>query len=412
MSSAIGIELPEEIIALQTGIEAFVRKEVIGRHEKHHDLLSNPRKKFTEEGGYAPKVVELIREIRMASAEAGYFNMITPESLGGSEMGLLAYYCAWERIFHTCGAHNWMCVYALSHWAFGPSPVLTKITDRARDQVLEGMVAGKTSMCFGLSEPGAGSDAAMLKTRAVKDGDGWLISGRKIWTSNSPQAEYCIVFAITNAEKAKKKQGGISAFLVPINTPGFERESIIKMHGEIGGDECAIVLDNVRVEPWQLVGELDKGFAIALFGVSLGRVYNSARAVGTARWGLELGFDYAGKREAFGNPISDYQGVSFPLADSATEIHAAHLLGINSCMLLDQGNRAIKELSMCKKFSVQAGVRAIDRVIQVHGAMGFTNEMGLMDAYHSLRTINVADGTNEILNKTIAQRMLKGDLDL
>ena len=412
MSSAIGIQLPEEIVALQSAIEVFVKKEVITRHDKHRDLLSDPRKKFTEEGRYAPEVVELIREIRMASADAGYFNMITPESLGGAEMGSLAYYCAWERIFHTCGAHNWLCVYAISHWAFGPSPVLTQITDRAKDEVLADMMAGKTSMCFGLSEPGAGSDAAMLKTRAVKDGDGWLISGRKIWTTNSPQADYCIIFAITNAEKAEKKQGGISAFLVPTNAPGFEIESIVKMHGEIGGDESALVFDNIRVEPWQLVGELDRGFAIALFGVSLGRVYNSARAVGTARWGLEIGFDYAAKREAFGKPISEYQGVSFPLADSATEIHAAHLLGINSCTLLDQGSLAIKELSMCKAFSVQAGVKAIDRVIQVHGAMGFTNEMGLMDAYHALRTINVADGTNEILNKTISQRMLKGDLDL
>lgn len=124
------------------------------------------------------------------------------------------------------------------------------------------------------------------------------------------------------------------------------------MHGEIGGDESAIVLEDVEVEPWQLVGELDKGFAIALLGVSLGRVYNSARAVGTARWGLEIGFDYAAKREAFGKAIADYQGVSFPLADAATQIHAAHLLGINTCLLLDQGKPAIKELSMCKAYSV------------------------------------------------------------
>ncbi len=412
MSSAIGIELPEEITALQEGIEAFVKQEVIRRHQKHHALLSDPRKKYTEEGRYAPAVIELIREVRMASAEAGYFNMITPAALGGAEMGHLAYYSAWERIFHTCGAHNWLCTSALSHWAFGPSPVLTQVTPRAREEVLDGMIAGETSMCFGLSEPGAGSDAAMLKTRATKTAEGWSITGRKIWTTNSPQAEYCIVFAITDAEKAAKKQGGISAFMVPTNSPGFIIESIIMMHGEIGGDESAIVLEDVKVEPWQLVGELDNGFAIALLGVSLGRVYNSARSVGTARWGLEIGFDYASKRQAFGKSISQYQGVSFPLANCATEIHAAHLLGINACLLLDQGKPAIKELSMCKTYSVQVAAKAIDQVIQTHGAMGFTNEMGLMEAYHSLRVINVADGTNEILSKTIAQRMLKGDVDL
>lgn len=412
MNNAIGIDLPEEIAAIQDGIEAFVRKEVLPRHEKHGSLLHDPRKKYTEAGRYSPGVVALIEEVRMASSAAGYFNMSAPESIGGSEMGLLAYYSAWERVFHVCGGHNWLGVYSVAHWAFGPSPVLTQITERAREKVLADMVAGKTSMCFGLSEPGAGSDAAMLKTKAVADGDGWLISGRKLWTSNSPQAQYCIVFAITDQGKASQRKGGISAFLVPMNSPGLEIESIIKMFGHIGGDEGALLFDNVRVEPWQLVGELDKGFAIALLGVSLGRVYNSARAVGLARWGLGIAFDYIAQREVFGKMIADYQGVTFPLAESATEIHAAHLMAINTCLLLDKGKPAIKELSMTKTYSVEKAVKAMDRVMQVHGAMGLTNEMGLNDAWETLRSINIADGTNEILKRTVVQRMLKGDIDL
>ncbi len=412
MNTAIGIELPEDIAAIQEGIEAFVRKEVLPRHEKHEALLHDPRKKYTEEGRYSPDVIQLIREIRMASSEAGYFNMSAPESIGGSEMGLLAYYSAWERVFHVCGGLNWLGVYAISHWAFGPSPVLTQITARARDEILTDMVAGKTSMCFGLSEPGAGSDATMLKTRAKRDGDGWRITGRKLWTSNSPQAQYCIVFAITNEEKAAQRKGGISAFLVPMNSPGLEIESIVKMFGHIGGDEGALLFDEVKVEPWQLVGELDKGFAIAMLGVSLGRVYNSARAVGLARWGLDTAFDYIAQREAFGKAIAEYQGVTFPLAESATEIHAAHLMALNTCMLLDKGKPAVKELSMTKAYSVEKAVKAMDRVMQVHGAMGLTNEMGLNDAWETLRSINIADGTNEILRRTVAQRMLKGDLDL
>lgn len=412
MNSALGEPLPEEIAALEDGIEAFVRREVIPRHQRHQELLGNPRKKYSEDGRYSPAVVELIREVRMASSAAGYFNMITPESLGGSAMGHLAYYCAWQKVFHTCGGHHWLGTYAISHWAFGPSPVLAHVSERARRDIMADMVSGKTSMCFGLSEPGAGSDAAMLKTRAVRDGDGWRISGRKLWTTNSPQADYCMLFAITDPDKAAQKKGGISAFLIPMNSPGFEIESIVKMYGHIGGDEGALLLDNVRVEPWQLVGELDHGFAIALSGVSLGRVYNAARAVGLARWALEIGFTYMQQRETFGKPISAYQGVSFPLAESATEVHAAHLIGLNACRLLDQGHAAIKELSMTKAYSVQVGTRAIDRVIQSHGAMGFTNEMGLTDAWETLRLINVADGTNEILNRTIVQRLLKGDVDL
>ncbi len=412
MNSAIGIKLPEEILAIQAGIEAFVRKEVLPRHERHGDILSDPRKKYTDEGRYVPPVVELIREVRMASAAAGYFNMSAPESIGGGGMGLLAYYAAWERIFHICGGHHWLATYALSHWAFGPSPVLTQVTPRAREEILADMLAGRKSMCFGLSEPGAGSDAAMLKTRAEPDGDGWRITGRKLWTSNSPQADYCIVFAITNPEKAAKKQGGISAFLVPMNAPGFEIESIVKVFGHVGGDEGALRFERVRVEPWQLVGEMDKGFAIALLGVSLGRVYNSARSVGLSRWGLEKAVSYVQQREAFGKPISEYQGVTFPLAESATEVHAAHLMAINACMLLDSGQPAIKELSMTKAYSVQVAARALDRVMQAHGAMGLTNEMGLTDAWEVVRTINIGDGTNEILYKTIVQRLLKGDTDL
>jgi alkylation response protein AidB-like acyl-CoA dehydrogenase len=166
------------------------------------------------------------------------------------------------------------------------------------------------------------------------------------------------------------------------------------------------------VEPWQLVGELDHGFDAALYGVSLGRIYNSARAVGYGRWALERALEYSKVRETFGRPISDYQGVTFPLAESAAEMHAAHLMGLNAAALLDKGQQAVKELSMTKAYSVQAGFRAVDRSIQTHSAIGFTNELGLYHAWHSLRIVNVADGTNEILNRTVVQRLLKGDIDL
>jgi acyl-CoA dehydrogenase len=267
-------------------------------------------------------------------------------------------------------------------------------------------------MCFGLSEPGAGSDAAALSTRAVAHGDGWKISGRKIWTTNASIAEYCIVFAVTNPSLASARKGGISAFLVPTKSPGFEVQRLIRLFGHVGGDEAEVRLDDVFVEPWQLVGELGRGFDAALYGVSLGRIYNSARAVGYGRWALERAVEYSKVRETFGRPIADYQGVTFPLAESAAELHAAHLMGLNAATLLDRGHPAIKELSMTKAYSVQVGFRAVDRAIQTHGAMGFTNELGLHHAWHSIRLVNVADGTNEILNRTVVQRLLKGDTDL
>lgn len=408
----IADSLPEDVAAVVEGVEAFVRAEVIPRHDDNLELLDDVRLRYGADGSYSPEVIELIREIRSASAESGYFNLAVPESMGGGGLGNLAYYAAWERIYHVCGGTRWLAQFAISHWAFGPSAVLSQVSDQAREVVLPDMLAGRTMMCFGMSEPDAGSDATMLRTRAEPEGDGWRISGRKLWTTHAPMAEWMIVLAITDPERAKARRGGISAFLVPTDVDGMEPAGIIRMWGEPGGAEAETVLEDVRVEPWQLVGELHEGFQIGMLGVSLGRIYNSARSVGLSRWALEMALEYAQQREAFGNPISEYQGVSFPLATCATEIHAAHLMGLNAARLLDSGHRAIKELSMAKAFSVQAGVRAVDQAIQTHGAIGFSNELGLGEAYHTLRVINVADGTNEILARTIAQRLLRGDTEL
>lgn len=410
--SAIAAEMPEELNQIANSVEAFCRAEVIGRHDEYHDLLNDPRNTYREDGRFVDEVIALIRAVRMASSKAGFYNVSVPESLGGAGLGMLAYYTLIERVYRLCGAHHWLCDFVVSHWAFGPSPVLSQVTDIAKERILQGMMEGDTIMCFGMSEPGAGSDAAMLKTRAVRSGDNWKITGRKIWTTHIPIANYCIVFAVTEPELAAKKQGGISAFLVPTTSPGIEVESIIRMHGHIGGNEGITHFDEVEVEPWQLVGKLHEGFRIGLLGVSMGRIYNSARAVGLARWALEMALEYSQQREAFGHPIAEFQGVSFPLADAAMEIHAAHLMGINVAQLLDKGERAIKELSMTKSYSVQAAKRAIDQAIQTHGAMGFTNELGLHEAYARVRQANVADGTNEILARTISQRLYKGDLDL
>ncbi|MEM7017493.1 MAG: acyl-CoA dehydrogenase family protein, partial [Pseudomonadota bacterium] len=388
------------------------RKEILPRHEKHRELFENPRDLFEEDGRLCPEARAIIKEVRMASSEAGFYTMCVPEALGGGGFGHLAYYVGWEALFHMCGPHNWLCLYALSHWAFGPSRLLEKTTDEARERILASLMDGSKSMCFGLSEPEAGSDAASLRTKAVTDGDGWRISGRKIWTTNAPVADYCVIFAITDAGRAAQRKGGITAFLVPTNTPGFEVQRVIKLFGHIGGDEAELRFEDLRVEPWQIVGEFNNGFQAALYGVSLGRIYNSARSVGYGRWALEQALDYANTRQAFGKSIAEYQGVSFPLAESAMELHAAHLMGLNAGLLLDQGHPAIKELSMAKAYSVEIGARAVDRAMQAHGAMGFTNELGLSDAWHALRIVNVADGTNEILRRTIAHRLLNGDLAL
>jgi acyl-CoA dehydrogenase len=405
--SAIAFDLPADVAAARDGLVAFAKAEILPRQDANRDLFEDHRLYYDETGRPSARVRQLIGEVRQAASRAGFYQMCVPEALGGGGLGHLAYFAGWQALFHLCGPRNQLCIYALAHWAFGPSRLLEKLTDRAREEILAPLMDGTKSMCFGLSEPDAGSDASRIRTRARKDGDGWVIDGRKIWTSNAPIADFCILFAVTDPATR-----GITAFLVPTDAPGFEVQRVVKMFGHIGGDEAELRFEGLRVEPWQVVGEVGRGFEAALYGVSLGRIYNAARAVGYGRWALELSLDWTKQRTAFGQPISEYQGVTFPLADSAMELHGAHLMALNAATLLDRGERAVKELSMAKAYAVQAGVRAVDRAMQAHGAMGFTNEVGLTEAWHRLRMVNVADGTNEILKRTVVQRLLKGDTDL
>jgi acyl-CoA dehydrogenase len=411
--SAIAFEHPAEVREAVEGLEAFLRREVMPRHERHARLLDDERRRYSPAGIMSDDLRGLVDEVRLASAEAGFYAMCAPAELGGGGLGLLAYFAAHERLYRLCGTHYWLAHHVISHWAKGPSPVLRSLSPAGRARYLPRIMSGEDTMCFGLSEPGAGSDATMLQTRAVADGDGWRLSGGKIWTTNAPHAQFCVVFALTDpAQAAATRGGGISTFLVPMTAPGVRIDRVISMWGHAGGDEAEVRFDEVRVEPDQLMGELHKGFATAMLGVDLGRIYNCARSVGLGRWGLEKAFDYVKVRKAFGKPIADYQGVTFPLAESAMQIHAAHLMSLNVAQLKDRGLRASKELAMAKAFAAEAGARALDRVIQAHGAMGMTNELGLTEAYVTLRKIGVADGTNEILRRQVVKEMLGGNVDL
>ena len=409
---AIADAYPEEIIAVREGITTFVKRVVIPTHERYVGVLDNSRRRYDSDGRTSSEASKIIATLRQQSAEAGYYTMCVPAELGGGGMGYLAYFAAWERLFHLCGSKYWLALYVIAHWGRGPSAVLSKFRSGMRDVLMPDLMAGRTTLCFALSEPGAGSDATMIKTRATPDGEGWRLNGSKIWITNAPNADHAIVFAVTSPELAEQRRGGISAFVVPTSSPGFELEGLIKMWGSSGTDEGQLRFDNVRIEPDQLLGEVDEGFGIAMLGVGLGRIYNSARAVGTGRWALEQGIEYAKVRHTFGQPLSEHQGISFQLAESAMELHAAHLVAINAAKLLDSGARATKEVSMAKAMAVEAGRATVDRVMQVHGAMGFTNELHLTSAYIAMRKVGIADGPNEILRRQIAKSLFEGDIDL
>lgn len=399
----------QDLDLLLDGLSRFVKREVLARHEGHAELLSDPRLLFDERGRYVEEAITIIRDVREVSARAGFFNMCVPESLGGGGLGYLAYFEAWKLIFHMCSPHEWLSHFALSHWASGPSVALEGLTEGARDRALPGLMGGREIMCFGMSEPEAGSDARAMRTRARRVPEGWRIDGRKIWTSYAPIADWMLLFAVTDGAEGDGGPTGTSAFIVPMSSSGVEVHSVIRMFGEVGGIEGEVALEDVLVEDWQLVGEVDRGLAIAMSGVSLGRIYNAARACGIGRWALDRALDHVDQREAFGKRLAEHQAVMHPLAESAAELRAAHVLAIDTAQRLDSGEASRVEVAMTKLLATRAGLQAVDRAMQAFGAMGFTNSMGLSEGFVELRKARVADGTDEILLRTISKGLTAGE---
>jgi acyl-CoA dehydrogenase len=337
--------------------------------------------------------------------------MFVPASVGGGGRDFSTYYYAWEALYHHTGPGRVLPTWALAHWATGPNSLHRHLDPAIQSDFLAPLLNGEKSSCFALSEPDAGSDAWNISTQAVRDGDVWRISGTKQWITNSPYADCGIVFAVTDRERVGERRGGVSAFVFETDQPGFHVDSVIKLFGHAGGDEGIVSFDSLEVPDSHRLGPVDEGFPLALEGVNYGRLYNGARSVGLSRWALERATDYAKTRETFGKPIAEHQAVQFLLADSAIEIYAARAAGLHAAWKVDQGDRAIKELSMMKAFSTESCFRVFDRAIQVFGGMGVTNETRLIDGLHTARTIRIADGTQEILRRTIARQLLRGDLD-
>ncbi|MEO7370326.1 MAG: acyl-CoA dehydrogenase, partial [Ilumatobacteraceae bacterium] len=277
--------------------------------------------------------------------------------------------------------------------------------------VLDKFVSGEETMCFAMSEPDAGSDAWAMSTRASREGDGWVLNGVKQWITNSPWAQYALVFAVTNEQLRASRKGGITCFLVPTDSVGYRIDSVISLFGDVGGNESIISLTDVHVSAECVVGEVDEGFALAVGGVALGRIYNAGRCVGLARWALERATEYAKERKTFGKAISEYQGISFQLADSAIEIYATKSMSMDCAQRLERGEEASRELAMVKAYSTEMCFRVYDRCMQVHGGMGLTNEMRLYDGWHLARIIRIADGSGEIMRRNIARALLRGDTD-
>lgn len=403
-------EQSEQERMILDGLRQFNDSEAVSREDQRRELFSDGRRLFDETGRLVPEVQELRRVVRVASAKSGYYNLMTPAELGGEGENCRTSFSIWENLHSWYGSEYQLPYQTVAHWAWGPGPLLLGLQQRARDDVLKPILRGERTVCFGMSEPDAGSDAWRMRTRAVRDGDDWVINGSKQWITNGPYADHAFVFAVTDPDAAAARRGGISCFLVDTSAPGFSVDGVIRLFGEVGGEEAILSFTDVRVGGDRLVGELGEGFRLAMSGVTVGRLYNSARCVGLAEWALRRSIKYSQERITFDRPISDNQAVSFMLAESAMEIYAAKYMGLHCSWLADQGQRCIKETSMAKAFATEMCFRVFDRAMQIYGGLGLTNDTHFYAGWHTARTVRIADGSSEILRRTVANQLLRGDV--
>lgn len=403
--------VPDEWVAFGDALIRFIEREVEPLEKEHAALLHDERKLYGEDGRYAPQVMELRRRVRLLSAEAGFYTALGDESLGGGGLGAQAGAYIQERLNAHVGPcrHLIQTVILPSPFTNGLTPVLKHMDPAVLEQYLPQIASGEKTLCFGLSEPDAGSDVFAMRTRAVRDGDHWVLNGSKQWITNAPYADYAMIFAVTDEEKARAGRGGISGFFLPTDTPGFSVPSVIPTMGHLGADIGIIALDDVRVPDSHRLGPIDRGLSVALDGVNAGRLSMAASCLGLARWALEQALEYAKVRKTFGKPIAEHQMIQAMLAECGMDIYAMKSMVRHCAWLVDQGQAATKEVSIVKASSTEALCRVMDRCMQVHGGMGLTNELRLEEGFRYARTLRIPDGTSEIQRRTIARRLLDGD---
>ncbi len=410
----MNFEIDPDTVSIAEAVVRFIEREVLPLEERHHDLLASERTLFEPGGRYVPEVLALRKQVRTRSAELGYYSLFGDEKLGGAGQGAQVMAHVQEAINHRFGpGHPLIQTVVLpSPFTNGLSPVLRHLDASVFERYRDGIASGAKTLCFALSEPDAGSDVFAMKTRAVRDGDHWVLNGTKQWITNSPYADHAMVFALTDPEAAAQHKGGVTGFFVDTRTSGFSVPRLINTVGHLGGDTGVVVLDGVCVPDDHRLGAVGRGLAVAMDGVNAGRMGMAATCLGLARWALDQAIEYAKVRKTSGVPIAEHQAVQFMLADSAMDIYAAKSMIQNCAWRIDQGQSATAQVSMVKAFSTEMLGRVMDRSIQVHGAMGLTNELRIEEGYRFARVMRIPDGTAEIQRRTIARQLLAGRGDL
>lgn len=333
--------------------------------------------------------------------EMGFMGIEVPEEYGGAGMDALAYVLALEEICKADAAHGTIMSVNNSLFCYG---LLKFGSEYIKQKYLRAVASGKAIGAYSLTEPMSGSDAGNMRSRAVRDGDVYVINGRKSWVTSAPVADYVVVFTMTEPEKRHR---GITAFVVEAHPPGFILGKKEPKLGIRASATSEILFEDYRVPIENRLGEEGEGFKIAMAVLDAGRIGIAAQALGIAEAAYEASLNYAREREAFGQKIGEFQGISFKLADMKTRIEASRLLTYNAALAKERskrtGERFTLEASMAKLFASETAMFVTHAAVQIHGGMGYSRELPIERYFRDAKITEIYEGTSEIQRLVIAR---------
>jgi alkylation response protein AidB-like acyl-CoA dehydrogenase len=380
----VDFELPEQHQILRAQVRDFCEREV------------RPHAKRWDREEHFP------RELVAGLAELGLLGIRIPEAYGGAGMDMLAYALCVEECARVDGS---LALTIASHNGLGTGHVLAFGTEAQKQRYLTKASSGEWLAAWALTEPGSGSDSAALQTTAIRDANGWLINGTKMFITQGSVAGFCVVLARSN--KAVPAQHGITAFIVDTQTSGYSASKKLEKYGCRSSDTVEVTLDNVRVSDAQRLGQVDQGFLDTMRILDGGRVSIAAMALGLGRGALEMAVRYAKERHAFGKNLVDFQAIQWLLADGKTELDAAELLIHRAAWLADHGRRFTAEASMAKLFASEAATRACNNAMQIHGGYGYTREFDVERHLRDVKLCEIGEGTSQVQRMVIAKHLIR-----
>ena len=341
------------------------------------------------------------RDLLARCAGLGLMGIQFPEQYGGSAMSAVDYCICIEELARVDPS---VCLSIAAHNGLGAAHIAMFGTEEQKQQYLVPLATGTQLAAWGLTEASSGSDAASMRTAAMRDGQHWVLNGTKQFITHGGTGDLIVVTAVTNRSKGSR---GISAFIVERGTPGFRAGKKENKLGMRASETSEVIFENCRVPAAQLLGAEGQGFINALQVLDAGRIGIAALSVGLAQGAYEAARSYAFERKQFGQPIGTFQSIRAKLVDNATRIEAARLMTYRAAAMKDEGRRTTLEAAMAKLYATEALGKVVDAAVQIHGGMGYMREAGIETTFRDARIVRIYEGTSEIQRNIIAAQLLK-----